>query len=73
MTGFLRVIIFFLVFLIAVRLFRVLKRFWSSSKETVNIMKNMKSEEKQNFRDIEEAEFREIPSEKKNGNGEKRN
>ena len=71
MTGFLRFVLFFLLFLIIIRLIRVLKRFWSSSKETANFMRNQKPPDTEKFQDVEEAEFREIPLEKKNENNEK--
>jgi len=73
MIGFLRIVIFFLLFLIIIRLVKVLKRFWTSSKETANFMKNQKPPSTEKFQDVEEAEFREIPLEKKNENSEKIN
>ena len=66
MTGLLRIIIFFLLFLIVIRLIRAIKKFWFSSKKSANFVKRNDSPQKPQFKDIEEAEFREIPSDKKN-------
>ena len=73
MTGFLRLILFFLIFLIIIRLVRVIKRIWFSSKETINFVKNQKKPDTEKFRDVEEADFTEIPTEKKNERSEKIN
>ena len=69
----LRIIIVFLLFLIAISLFRVLRRLWSSSKETVNFMKQQKTKNSSQFTNVEDAEFREIPPEEKNEDSEKIN
>lgn len=73
MTGFLRIVLFFLLFLIVIRLVRVLKKFWSSSKETAQFVRNQKKPDTEKFRDVEEADFTELPLEKKNERSEKIN
>ncbi|MGD8305934.1 MAG: hypothetical protein PVF17_04705 [Ignavibacteria bacterium] len=73
MTKILNIIIFFLLFLFIIRLIRVIKRLWFSSKNTTNFIRNDRPKKRQDFKDVEEAEYREIPSDKKNENGENQN
>lgn len=65
MTGFLRLVIFFLIFLIVIRLLGAIKRIWFSSNETTGFIRHNKTPKPPQYTDVEEAEFREIPSDKK--------
>ena len=44
---------------------RLISKYWSSSKQTIDDLKNRQREEPKHFNDVEEADFREIPSENK--------
>ena len=44
---------------------RLISRYWSSSKQTIDDLKNRQREEAKHFEDVEDAEFREIDSENK--------
>lgn len=65
MTGFFRIILFFILFLIGLKLFRMITRSLFSSKKTVNDTNQEQNKKPHRFDDVEEAEFREIPAEKK--------
>ena len=65
MTGFLRLVIFFLLFLIVIKLLGVIKRLWFSSNENTGYVKQNRTPKPRQYNDVEEAEFREIPSDKK--------
>ena len=65
MTGFFRVILFLILFLIVIKVVKMISRFLFSSKKTVNDLNQQRSKKSQRFDDIEEADFREIPSENK--------
>ena len=65
MTGFFRVILFFILFLIVIKVVKMISRFLSSYKKTVNDINQRRSKKPQHFDDVEEADFREIPSENK--------
>jgi hypothetical protein len=65
MTGFFRVILFLILFLIVIKVVKMISRFLFSSKKTVNDLNQQRSKKPQRFDDIEEADFREIPSENK--------
>jgi len=56
----LRFILFFVLFLIIVRLIKLIVRYWSSSRPTIDDLKQENKDPNQKFKDIEEAEFREI-------------
>ena len=66
MTGFFRVILFLILFLIVIKVVKMISRFLFSSKKTVNNLNQQRSKKPQRFDDVEEADFREIPSENKN-------
>jgi len=65
MTGFFRIILFFIIFLIVLKLFRTISKSFFSSKKTVKDINQQRSKKPQSFDDVEEADFREIPTEKK--------
>ncbi|GEM_PF-1230758 len=65
MTGFFRVILFFILFLIIIKVVKMISRILFSSKKTVNDINQPRSKKPKRFDDIEEADFREIPSENK--------
>ena len=65
MMGILKIILFFILFLIIIRMVRLISRYWSSSKQTIDDLKNRQREEAKHFEDVEDAEFREIDSENK--------
>jgi hypothetical protein len=66
MTGFFRVILFLILFLIVIKVVKMISRFLFSSKKTANDLNQQRSKKPQRFDDIEEADFKEIPSENKN-------
>jgi len=61
MTGFIRVILFLILFLIVIKVVKMISRFLFTSKRKVNNI-NQQRKESKHFDDIEEADFREIPS-----------
>ena len=64
MTGFFRVILFLILFLIVIKVVKMISRFLFTSKRKVNNI-NQQRKEFKHFDDIEEADFREIPSNNK--------
>jgi nitrogen fixation-related uncharacterized protein len=60
MMGFLKIILFFILFMIIIKFVRLISRYWSSSKQTIDDLKNKQREESIHFDDVEEADFREI-------------
>ena len=58
--GFLKIILFFILFMIIIKFVRLISRYWSSSKQTIDDLKNKQREESIHFDDVEEADFREI-------------
>jgi len=57
----LRLILYFILFLIVVRLVRLIMKYMSSSKKTtIDDLRQEHNEVNQRFKDVEEAEFREI-------------
>jgi len=64
MTGFFRVILFLILFLIVIKVVKMISRFLFTSKRKVNNI-NQQRKESKHFNDIEEADFREIPSDNK--------
>ncbi len=64
MTGFFRVILFLILFLIVIKVVKMISRFLFTSKRKVNNI-NQQRKESKHFDDIEEADFREIPSDNK--------
>ena len=66
MTGFLRFILFFVVFLLVLRLIRLISRYWSSSRKKNTDIHQQHTNSSQKFKDVEEADFKELPADKKN-------
>jgi len=66
MTGFFRVILFLILFLIVIKVVKLIARYLFSYKKTVGNINQQRSKKPQRFDDVEEADFREIPSENKN-------
>ncbi len=64
MTGFIRVILFLILFLIVIKVVKMISRFLFTSKRKVNNI-NQQRKESKHFDDIEEADFREIPADDK--------
>jgi Na+-transporting methylmalonyl-CoA/oxaloacetate decarboxylase gamma subunit len=62
MTGFIRVILFFLLFLLVMKIVRAISKFFSSSKPGVDDLHRKQHSEKKQFDDVEDAEFKEITS-----------
>ncbi len=60
MTGFIKIILFFIFFMIIIKLVRLISRYRSSSKQTIDDLKNKQREESIHFEDVEEADFKEI-------------
>ncbi len=65
MTGFIKVVIFFILFLLIIRVFRLISRYWSSSKKTIDDLRQNKKKKPDQFENVEDAKFREIDPDKK--------
>ena len=60
MTGFIKIILFFILFMIIIKFVRLISRYRSSTKQTIDDLKNKQREESIHFEDVEEADFKEI-------------
>ncbi len=60
MTGFIKIILLFILVMIIIRLVRLVSRFRSSNKQTIDDLKNQQREESIQFDDVEEADYKEI-------------
>ena len=60
MTGFIKILLFFILFMVIIRLVKLISRFRSSTKQTIDDLKNKQREESIHFEDVEEADFKEI-------------
>jgi len=60
MTGFIKILLFFILFMVIIRLVKLISRFRSSNKQTIDDLKNQQREESIQFDDVEEADFKEI-------------
>ena len=60
MTGFFRVILFLILFLIVIKVVKLIARYLFSYKKTVDNINQQRSKKPQRFDDIEEADFKEI-------------
>ncbi len=60
MMGILKIILFFIFFMIIIKFVRLISRYRSSTKQTIDDLKNKQREESIHFEDIEEADFKEI-------------
>lgn len=60
MTGFIKILLFFILFMVIIRLVKLISRFRSSTKQTIDDLKNQQREESIQFDDVEEADFKEI-------------
>ncbi len=58
--GILKIILFFIFFMIIIKFVRLISRYRSSTKQTIDDLKNKQREESIHFEDIEEADFKEI-------------
>lgn len=65
MTGFIKVVIFFILFLLIIRVFRLISRYWSSSKKTIDDLRQNQKKKPDQFENVEDAKFREIDPDKK--------
>ena len=65
MTGFIKVVIFFILFLLIMRVFRLISRYWSSSKKTIDDLRQNQKKKPNQFENVEDAKFREIDPDKK--------
>ena len=68
MTGFFRFILFLLIFILVLRFIRFISRYWSTTKKTFKDIYQQKQNNSQRFKDVEEADFKEIPPDKKDDN-----
>ncbi|MGB5847206.1 MAG: hypothetical protein WBH40_01895 [Ignavibacteriaceae bacterium] len=66
MIGFLKIVLFFILFLFIIKLLRSISKYRSSSRQTIDDLENQQRKEAKQFGDVEDAEYREIPPEKKN-------
>ena len=60
MTGFIKILLFFILFMVIIKLVRLISRFRSSNKQTIDDLKNQQREESIQFDDVEEADYKEI-------------
>lgn len=65
MTGFIKVVIFFILFLLIIRVFRLISRYWSSSKKNIDDLRQNQKKNPDQFENVEDAKFREIDPDKK--------
>ncbi|MCZ6702830.1 MAG: hypothetical protein O6940_07285 [Ignavibacteria bacterium] len=65
MTGFIKVVIFFILFLLIIRVIRFISRYWLSSKKTIDDLKQHQKKKPDRFENVEDAKFREIDPNKK--------
>ena len=66
MIGFLKVVFILILFLFFIKLVKSISKYRSSSKQTIDDLANQQGKEAKHFGDVEDAEYREIPPEKKN-------
>ena len=66
MIGFLKVVFILILVLFFIKLVKSISKYRSSSKQTIDDLANQQGKEVKHFGDVEDAEFREIPPEKKN-------
>ncbi|MCG6913299.1 hypothetical protein LJE86_05230 [bacterium BMS3Abin03] len=55
-----RLILYFLLFLLIARLVRLIMKYWSSSRGTIDDLKQEQKSVDEKYKDAQEAEFREI-------------
>ena len=60
MTGLIKILLFFILFMVIIRLVKLISRFRSSNKQTIDDLKNQQREESIQFDDVEEADYKEI-------------
>ena len=65
MIGFLKIVFIFILFLFIIKLIKLISRYMSSSKQTIDDLANQQGKEAKQFGDVEDAEYREIPFEDK--------
>ena len=65
MIGFLKVALILILFLFLIKFVRLISKYRSSSRQTIDDLKNQQQGEAKQFEDVEDADFREIDSENK--------
>jgi len=65
MIGFLKVALILILFLFLIKFVRLISKYRSSSRQTIDDLKNQQQGEAKHFEDVEDADFREIDSENK--------
>ena len=66
MIRFLIIALIIFLFFFIIRLVKLISGYRSSTKQTIDDLKNMQTKESKHFGDVEDAEYREIPADKKN-------
>ena len=66
MIGFLKIVFIVILIFFLIRLVRLISRYRSSTRQTIDDLKNMQTKDAKQFGDVEDAEYREIPTENKN-------
>ena len=67
MTGLIKILLFFILFMVIIRLVKLISRFRSSNKQTIDDLKNQQREESIQFDDVEEADYKEIDFDNEKG------
>jgi len=68
MIGFLKIVFFLILFVFIIKLIRLISRYRSSKRQTIDDLENLQKKEAKQFGDVEDAEYREISPENKNEN-----
>jgi uncharacterized membrane protein len=66
MIGFLKIALILILFLFIIKLVRLISKYRSSSRQTIDDLANQQRKEAKHFGDVEDAEYKEIPHENKN-------
>ena len=65
MIGFLKIALIVMLFVFLFKLVKLIARYRSSSKQTLSDLENQQQGETEQFDDVEDADYKEIPPEKK--------
>ena len=65
MIGFLKVALILILFLFIIKFVRLISKYRSSSRQTIDDLKNQQQGETEQFGDVEDADYKEIPPENK--------
>ena len=66
MTGILKIVLVVFLVVFILRLVKLIAKYRSSSRQTLSDLENQQQGETEQFGDVEDADYKEIPPEKKN-------